>query len=518
MAQFVYPASDLDRPSQLLAALGSYWASVYTGRDQAQAFLVGRAQLEQQTYQHVLELVGSMSRFKVPIFQRDNWYFLTLRASDRNNAQLSVARFDEPGLLFNSANTFDAARDLAWHAFTLPENLANAPLIMNRIGEPSVLLTQGVDYILDPATGAIIFRDNPFDNPLIAQRPVFAGGEVADQEAGLWVFCGDFDFETIYRQFGYVLGLRLQSSEGYRELVNAVFDSLVLGPTAAQLDQALAVVSGIPLVKETQETVEHLAQDPQGVLIITDQHTYRFDGDAVPVVAVGDVVYAGDPLTDALTVHEFGAGEIPNIPAIGLGRGILAACYYGELIFENKSLPLEVDENHLSGYTYVRFGLGGFPAEVQAFFDDMHARGIASAALADDPCYAGRRVGTLAMLLDKRVNVTGQPTAADLPSTINPMEFLIQNVLRNNAYLVRIKVAGLGRNQVGLYNVRHVTKLLPPHTALLLLLELPAESEVIRPVVFNETMSTFVGMEPIAETAGLPNEKLGIRLVSGTCQ
>lgn len=518
MATFTYPASDFDRPQQLLAALGSFWASAYAGNDQVQVFATARAQLEQQTYQQVLELVGSLSRFHVPIFQQDNWYFLRLRESDRNNAQVSVAKFDEANLTFNSGLTYDAARELPWHAFPLPEQLSRAALIMNRLGEPSVVLTDGIDYVLDVANGAIIFRDNPFANSLIAQRPVFDGGEVADREVGLWIFRGEFDFNTIYQQFGYVLGLKLKSSAGYRELVNAVFDALVLGPSAAQLDQALAIVSGIPLVKETQETVEQLVQDPNGVMIVTDQHVYRFDIDATPIVAVGDVVYAGDALTDALRVYEFGTGQIPDITALSLGRGLLAACYYGELLFENRDLPLEVDEQHLSGFTYVKFGLGGFPADVEAFFDDMHARGIASAALADDPCYAGRRVGTLAMLLDRRVNATGQPSASDLPATINPMGFLVQQVLRNNAFLVRIKIAGLGRNQIGLYNVRHVTRLLPPHTALLLLLELPEQSEVVKPGAFNEELSQFTGMEVVQEVPGLPQEKLRIRLVSGTCQ
>lgn len=69
--------------------------------------------------------------------------------------------------------------------------------------------------------------------------------------------------------------------------------------------------------------------------------------------------------------------------------------------------------------------------------------------------------GALAHLLDRRPNGPGEPLA-HLPATINPLEFLIANVLRNNAYLVRIKASSLRRRKLGLYNMRHLRRLLPP--------------------------------------------------------
>src|SRR5690606_17803300 len=115
---------------------------------------------------------------------------------------------------------------------------------------------------------------------------------------------------------------------------------------------------------------------------------------------------------------QFQRGQVPaELRAVELGRGWLAAGFVGGLTFENKDVPLVVESDGV--YTRLSWELGGWDQDVRRFFDQLHARGLANPP-------------TLAQLLDRRTNPAGEPTAANLPATINPLAFLVANVLRNH--------------------------------------------------------------------------------------
>lgn len=517
---FTYPSTPYDRPHAFLAVLGSFWARTYQAQDQMETYAELNVQLEAQNHLLLLETAACVARSKIPLFHTENWHLLQLKASSLNAGNSQLALFDGSTRL-DGTSQFDRPRAADQYAFPLPKDLVSVPLIMNRITNPSRIWTQNVDYIVDTDRGLIIFRDNPLIDPLVAIRPIVEGEAIVDQEAGLWLFRGQFDWQYAYDHFGYVLGIKMASSQGYKDLLNALFDGLVGGMTGSRLRRALSAMTGTPLVVEASETVEVVEVGCNKVLIATDKNVYQFNGNCVPLVAVGDVVRAGDPLTDVLTIHEFNRGDMPeDLLALALGRGFLASCFYGELVFENREVPLIVDEDHRSGYTYCRFALGGQPLEVTQFFDDMHARGVA--AIPPATCdNEGARRGTLAHLLDTRTKLISETKAANLPATINPLRFLITNVLRNNAFVVRIKASGMGRGRVGLYNTRHLRKLLPPHTAMLLLIDLHAGEERIGPSSISECTSQFTAMNPLNDvipSTMVTERKPRVRLISGTCQ
>ena len=86
----------------------------------------------------------------------------------------------------------------------------------------------------------------------------------------------------------------------------------------------------------------------------------------------------------------------------------------------------------------------------------------------------------MAMLLDTRSEPTTQPTALALPAQINPLRFLIQNVLRNNTYLVSLKPSGFGKNALKLPYSTVSRKTVPPHTLGIVLIELDDNVDVLR--------------------------------------
>jgi hypothetical protein len=411
---------------------------------------------------------------------------------------------------FDGGYRYDLALQLPLTSYPTPPLLADAPLLFNRLTAPSLTLCEGVDYLLDLENQVISFANDPFNDPRVATRTLFdQNGKIVDQEATLWMFQADFDWNFVYEQFGYVLGVQLQSSEFYRDFVNRLFDALTGGTSELTIQQAVAVITGVPLVVEPVETVQVIDQDSLWQLVITDQHTYKFPIGSSVLAEVGQVVHAGDPLVDTVEFFEFRHGEVPaDLNALAIGPGLLAYGYYDELIFHNAAVPLEVNVNHPSGYTYLNWSLGGFPLDVQKFFDDLHANGVAANQ-------------TLAMLLDTRSNKIGQPTVLNLPTTINPLAFLLQNVLRANAWVVKVKVADLGPNNLGIYNLRYLRKVLPSSSALIVLLELSLPAVEVRGCLVGSQQVPFAGnfMSPLTvRSALIGTNQLSARVVSGTCQ
>ena len=540
MTVYTYPCTPWDRPRNLLAALGSFWSETYSGRDQIESIVRAKGQIENQTAQDLLETVAALSRYTVPIFHRDNWYPLRLLRSCRNATVVSVPKYDG-SLTYDGKHRFDRPLNVKEsHTWPLPAGLVEVNMIFNRFTEPSLTWSDGTEF--ETTDEAVTFYANPFDDARVTKQPVYEDGVAVDEEALLWVFRGGFDWDQIYRQFAYVLGIRLQSSSGYRDLMNAIFDALVGGTTRRQMELAVSAMTGIPLVLETQEIVEQVANDGKHRLVVTDQHVYRFALTTMPIVSVGDTVHAGDSLVDALDIHEFNRGVTPDgLQALAMGPGFLSACYYGDLVFENKEVPLEVTEaeDDPYGYTYVKFGLGGFPLDVQRFFDDIHERGITAAEAALDPCddvdvitipgdecvgipTQEIRLGTLAHRLDRRVEKIGEPTALALPATINPLQFLVENVLRNNVTVIRVRVSDLGRDALGLHVARFFHKVVPPHTAVIFVMEVVPDAEEIDPVDnVEEQLGTFQGMTPLddeIQESSVDDSFIGARRISFTCR
>jgi hypothetical protein len=213
-----------------------------------------------------------------------------------------------------------------------------------------------------------------------------------------------------------------------------------------------------------------------------------------------------------------------TLAALALDNGFLSSCFYGDLVFENKDVPLHVNTRHRTGYTYVHFDLNGLPADVNKFFEEVHSRGIVLAQQQrNEECAPPhKKLGTLAHILDRRKYAETEPGPQHLPATINPLRFLIENVLRNNVFVVRVAVSALGQKHLGLYNIRHLRQLLPPQTAMIVVFEVAAKPDAISSNQrVAEGLSTFVGMEPAADE--MPNENVydlgaALYLISGTCQ
>jgi hypothetical protein len=481
------PLDQLANPHVVLEILGSFWAHTYAGRDQVLALAGAAGDAAGQAQLDLFELVGCLARRTVPIHHRERWHVLYLRRSLREAGRPAFGATGDFGAGLSYGAIIDPG-PLSW-----PCSLAAVATIFNRIAAPSRSLTCGVDFVV--RDGWITFRDDPFADPLLAARDIVdESGTIVDREIALWCFAADSDREFIYQHFGYILGLRLPSSVAYRELINAILDAFVGGTAIDQLLAALAAIAGIPVVRETEETVAWTARDGHGRVIVTDRHAYRFPIEANPVVMPGDVVHAGDRLVDTVEVHELNDGRVPpGLTALATGEGLLASGYYADLIWPDREVPVRVRTGP-GQLARVSWELGGYPPDVERFWDEVHARGLA-------------RGQTLAHLLDRREVPATEPGPEHLPATINPLEFLIANLLRGNAVLVRVRAGALGPDALGVEHLRLLRRIMPPHACLITLIELPPQDDSVKMAGILEELTAFDVGPPLAEF--VPRFRLG---------
>lgn len=511
---YTYPYLPLDNSAYLLRLLGGFWDSIYEGSALVQGTVFARGQLDAEAYLQFLDLIRATSHYDVPVYHQDHWYLL--RFLETEVIQASIPKF-----LQETLHVFQPSQDLAYglpydqdgYFVPCPESLARTRLVMNRLTNPSLTLVEGVDF-WRPAAGWLLFRDNPFASELTPLRDVYdeTTGEITDREAGLWVFRGDFDFDTVYRQFGYALGLRLRSSEGYKALVSAVLAAFAEGATGQALHLAWTAITDIPLAREEAETVEFVQEDARSLVVVTDQHAYTFPLGSTPLVEAGDTVALGDPLVDTLQIYEFGNGEVdPELTGLAMGAGFLASGYLGPLRFENETVPWVVET--VDGLTKMSFEIHGYPGDVAQFWDEVHARGVAQGQ-------------TLAHLLDPRTNKIGEPAASVLPATVNPLEFLCQNLLRYHVCVVRVKASRLGPGALGLAAADHLRRIIPAEKAMIVLVELSSADtiEMAGPGTtatpgYAENVTAFV-CGSTAETLGPANlqERVRAYQIRGKCE
>ena len=468
-----YPAYDSYGPA-LLRTIGSFWSHYFNDRDRLEMLFRGDGHLQGQAYIDFLEAVASISRFDVPVFHEEEWFLLTIKDSDRN---LVTNVYDQDGLNYDGGEAYDAAQTDEI-LFPLPvsstrgvfEKLSDVPFnIYNRVLYPSKTWTRGTDFDIDYERNVIRFFSDPFESEYVARRDVYdANGDLTDEEIGLWVYRGQFDLDHVWKHFGFAVNLQMQSSQFYKDIVNALWDGHVFGANIQSFGQVVSASIGMPLVLEPTETVEVIRNEGTRLLIITDKHIYEFASTAVADVAIGDTVLAGQALVDSIKVVDVsGDGtDYTGFQGLSFGKDFLSGGYFGELTFENMDVDIEYLGADLDNKVVITFRVQGFPGDVDLFFEQMQQ--------------AGKDAGqTLAELLDLRDNPVGQPLPEHLPAQLNPLQFVLENTMRNHLVLVKIKTSAIKTDAPGLGVLNHLRDLVPPHTTFLVFVEMTPEVDMI---------------------------------------
>jgi len=498
-----YPASDYDYPERLVTLLGSFWANTYEGGAAVQAYAWARARVEQQSHDNLLEGISALARRTVPLAHTQRWGFVRILESDRNASEASLLRYGDAAVYgYQPSNDMEYKYGVPFglrpYIFPLPPDLKDVPLLCNRITAPSRVLVRDVDFTVDKVRGALLFREDPFADDLLPRREIFLGDTVVDREIGLWAAQARYDYGWIHEHWGYVLGIDLPSTPGYRDLLNAFLDGLAQGTDRETIQDLLTALTGIPRGRVGGEAVEDIVLDGDHRLVVTTSQAYKLPAAANLLVAIGDTIQTGQPLCDTVQIYELNRGQGPDLSGLSLDKSYLVGPYRGSLQFNNLAVPLIVTSD--AGVTRAEFEIGGDPQDVRRFWNQVHAAGVA----------AGR---TLAQMLDQRSDPVGQPHAINLPSTINPLDFLFENFFRNNLFVITIRVSDLGERALGLRHLRLLRQLTPPHTSSIVVLELAIEEGAVimegpgtetSPGYGPEEVTMGPALSPLAEAPLLP--------------
>jgi len=218
--------TQLDDREQLLRLLGGFWSDTYQGQNFLAEALLARATLTKQTFDRLQEAIDCRSRLGVPLYKKEYWRFLSVKQS-------VVSDFPN---LYGEDTSYGDGSIYGKRSATLPfvypisEELLDCKIITNRITDPSIVWVSGIDFVINKAYKIIQFRQNPLTIPGFSQQTLDDG----DLESILWLCRPNIDKQYVYTHFGYVVSLWAQTSQSYKDLVNSVFDSLVLGTSVGR--------------------------------------------------------------------------------------------------------------------------------------------------------------------------------------------------------------------------------------------------------------------------------------------
>lgn len=528
----LYPSSLYDRGEELLRALGSFWTDIFGDADKLTQLYRGYMLEAGQTYQDYLEALNCVSRFLIPIYHTEKWYFLTFL---RSEVGVTTLRYGDgavygpqptdvlanTGTVFRYGVPYRSSRDFV----NAPGSLQRTRLMFNRLLEPSLSYVDGIDFEIDADRQLIYFREDPFSTGLLATRDIIGSdGEIADTEGSLWLHMAEFDRDYLWSQFGYAVGLRLASSEAYKLFINSVWDTDIKAPALKPLQDTLTAISGIPFVKNDAERVTEIIETAAKKQVVTDLEVYTYPVSAEVLVSVGDVVYGGEHLTDVVEILELdGVPDQATLPSVSLGSSFLKGGYQGEVIFDNRLVSLDYGGVDDDNKAIVTFEVSGLDEDVDRFWDTVHAEGKA----------AGK---VLSEWLDRRANPEGPPLPSHLPTTINPLDFVVGQIMSNNLFLIRLKPDKFADGALGLQYMSQLRRIVPPQTTFIVYIETTVDSEYIDPTApgddsnagAEELFDNYMGpdpfddsMVPVSEASSsegwVQDFALIIREVSGSC-
>lgn len=492
-----------DKAQKLLELLGSFWASTYEGNDLLRDVLLAKGRTASQTLHNLNEVAACLSRDLIPVFHKESWYSITLRQSEyellktvplfyRENTPHVYS--DDTGLTYGSTETLSVNR------IKRPAGLARCPVITSGITDPATVLIENIDYELDDEF--IVFRRDLFSDLAFSKVELLSStGEVVDRELTLWFHNSQWDRQYLYLHYGHALGARRFSSEQYKQLLNCVFDSLVAGSSAHDLERALAAIFGIPITKEDGERVESIWDDGSRRYVITDKHVYEFSWSSKILVFVGDTLSANQPLSDDFSFVDMSAGYgydvesyvtpfgFDYVQPLGVGvyavPGSLAGITGSHESVLSDITHLSVDSSvlRLKGSNTVNFPNknvdllyeAGDPTKV---YWTLEANETTEKAFWSAVRTLESSGVTLAEI------ITGIPkdeiTAEVLPASINPMRFMVDNFFRFHCSVVFLRLQGRSALPFG-FPANLLRKILPPEKLLFFVLSQEAAEDIIQP-------------------------------------
>ena len=485
--------SEWDNPDDLLSLLGNFWSEFIEDVNVLKDLLHNVSQQEFENFRLLHALFRMAVRRNIDVYHIEEWYPLKIREKNLIY-ELPTYEFSTPYTYDNNAPQiyYGITTQSLQFSYKLPDNIVDIPIISNKIHNADTIWVKGIDFYIN--NNKIYFVNNPFDDRWnFSWKYIYEDNVVTDREVTLWLHKSKFDYYWLTNQWGYVFGLNLPSSDNYKKLINSIIDNHVIGSNSRSLLHFLSAITDVPLVKEDQEIIEDIVYFPDRIAVVTNKNVYNYHKNSNVLFSPGDVVTKDMYLTDTVRITEFKNNIYYNdFPGITISNYLLDDDYEYELFFENKNYNLEI-VNYNSVFHF-KFPILGTPRDVQTFWNKLYTQ-------------AGSQ-----SLLTKFYEYYG------VTSIVNPFQFIINNILRNNTIAVRIKTHLLGTNSLPLNLLQYLRYLLPPHVLCIIITDLGGQEDIVDPNYFinDSQVSLFIPTninETIDPTSDI-NEEVTISIIN----
>lgn len=347
----------------LVRGLSSFWLRMFHDRGTLDALYRSTEQQLGQAYFDILEAALARSLKHAPVFHREYWRLLEIREDEgkvstvggstvydfplgRNLAAVNYL-FDQvvsPSLVLETGRDFEVVQSDgdSWLRFYgnspfrgsgakipwVTTDLATAVIdegregtLIAENGQLYFTLRDGYQYsqldlgrgleLLSSRKGSYTVRSSdgtrlglgPTDFTNATYPHIFwkLYSHKSVRSAALWAPDAQVDLRTLSDCYGHLVGDEQDSSEAYRMALQGLFQAHILGPTLGNIEAALNLICGFPVVETEGEVVA--SADTSTGLVVTDKRTY-----VVPVGSVKSTVVEGaelpafSSLTDVFTV------------------------------------------------------------------------------------------------------------------------------------------------------------------------------------------------------------------------
>lgn len=325
--------NDFENFHKLHKALGDYWYSYFGGAEQVGTYANALVEMCKQVSQTRDEVERSYSRHDIDVFHTVFNYPIKVKYSDFLEWSNVLPAYDSK-YKFNGEIKYSAPT-LISNRIKVPANLVAVESLTNRLSDPTIITT---DIKLEGSYLTLPF--NPFREDFVLET-------LPDKEevVTLWLKDCKFDLHDLYTQFGYALGIKLESSQRYKDIINAFTDCLVNGGSRDNILKFVKAVTGA-----------------EGYIY---KEEWNKDDYGIPV------------------------------EGIALPKGFLGDCFKGDLVLKNEWFPIQVTQQ--DGFTRIDLPVSG--SDAQKFNDLCFERGKEATVEAIDDC----EVEPFKQLLNNRI-------------------------------------------------------------------------------------------------------------------
>lgn len=450
-------AATLTNSKELFEKLQTFWREL-SDADKLRYHEIADLQNNTDIYEYAEALRNAESVQLVEPTVYKQWHKLVLYENDLTTA-VNAIKYGT-GYIYGAGAVYGQAQA---NQFSWTTTVLDAGLICDKAIAPTKILDQSWFVV---ANGYITFLVNPFT--IFTPKNSSSGRYIE-----VWCRNVELDKKLPFYRYGSILGLASSNSASYVGSIRALWELMVNGPSIQAVTKGVLAAVGLPYCAGN-ETVEVITTDSFYKLIITDKNVYRFHKSVTPMVSVGQVLTEGQNLVDTIQVYDLSAGWTPaKVAGLATLRSLSvspATCPIpGELGFENVDTTWTI--TRLITGVSVRLPLSGDPATLAAFWAAVDAKG---------------GMGSL-------LGITNPSQTMG----VNPMQFLVENLIGNNTVVIVVKPQHFLANEISYFS--RLLPFLPKQTLYMFRQDLGGVSDSHDLSTYTETVSVIPAIGAVTE-------------------